>query len=188
VKAEGTSGPMPLLEWIETAVSKAHDRDAFDCGEPELNEYLRRHARQNHASGGAKTFVATTLGNTKRVLGFYSLSPASIDYARTPAIVKRGLARYDVPVFRLGRLAVDVSMQGRGLGGQLLLAAGRRCIRAAAEVGGVALLIDAKNERAATWYASYGAIALLDAPHSLVLPLATIEAASKAMSTPLSKR
>jgi GNAT superfamily N-acetyltransferase len=89
-------------------------------------------------------------------------------------------ARYDVPVFRLGRLAVDLTLQGQGLGGQLLLAAGRRCIRAAAEVGGVALLIDAKNDRVAGWYETYGAISLLDAPRSLVLPLATIEAALKA--------
>ena len=71
-------------------------------------------------------------------------------------------------------------MQGHGLGGQLLLAAGRRCIRAAAEVGGVALLIDAKNARVAGWYAAFGALPLLDAPLSLVLPLVTIEAALKA--------
>ncbi|MCI4428921.1 MAG: GNAT family N-acetyltransferase [Burkholderiales bacterium] len=111
------------------------------------------------------------------MLGFYSLSPASIDYARTPVLVKKGLARYDVPVFRLGRLAVDLTMQGQGLGAQLLLAAGRRCVHAAAEVGGVALLIDAKNDRVAGWYKTYGAMSLLDAPRSLVLPLATIEAA-----------
>ena len=71
-------------------------------------------------------------------------------------------------------------MQGQGLGGQLQLAAGRRCIRAATEVGGVALLIDAKNDRAARWYEAYGALRLLDATRSLVLPLATIEAALKA--------
>jgi GNAT superfamily N-acetyltransferase len=99
------------------------------------------------------------------------LSPASVEYARTPAVVKKGLARYDVPVFRFGRLAVDQSVQGRGLGGALLLRAGARCIRVANEVGGVALLIDAKNERVAQWYVSYGAVALLDAPLSLVLPL-----------------
>jgi len=168
---------MKPSDWHETPISKAHDRDAFDCGEPELNEFLRRHARQNHASGGAKTFVATPRGDARRVLGFYSLSPASIDYARTPVLVKKGLARYDVPVFRLGRLAVDLTMQGQGLGAQLLLAAGRRCIHAAAEVGGVALLIDAKNDRVAGWYKTYGAMSLLDAPRSLVLPLATIEAA-----------
>lgn len=162
---------MNPLDWRETPITKAHERDAFDCGEPALNEFLRRHARRSHVSGGAKTFVATPLGEERRVLGFYSLSPASIDCARTPLLVKKGLARYDVPVFRLGRLAV---------GGQLLLAVGRRCIRAAAEVGGVALSIDAKNDRVAGWYETYGAIALLDAPRSLVLPLATIEAALKA--------
>lgn len=171
---------MSLPEWREAAIGKTHDRDAFDCGEPELNEFLRRHARQSSERGGAKTFVATPLGEPSRVLGFYSLSPASIDYARTPALVKKGLAKYDVPVFRLGRLAVDRTVQGQSLGGQLLLAAGRRCLRAAVEVGGVALLIDAKNDRVAGWYASYGAHALLDAPRSLVLPLATIEAALRA--------
>ena len=171
---------MSLLDWRETPISKAHDREAFDCGEAELNEFLRRHARQSNEKGGAITFVATPIGDERRVLGFYSLSPASIDYARTPALVKKGLARYDVPVFRLGRLAVDRTMQGHGLGGQLLLAAGRRCIRAATEVGGVARLIDAKNDRVARWYEAYGALSLLDAPRSLVLPLATIEAALKA--------
>lgn len=171
---------MSLPDWREEPISKAHDREAFDCGEEELNQFLRRHARQSHEKGGAKTFVATPIDEGKRVLGFYSLSPASIDYARTPALVKKGLARYDVPVFRLGRLAVDLTVQGHSLGGQLLLIAGRRCIRAAAEVGGVALLIDAKNERVAAWYKAYGALPLLDAPRSLVLPLATIEAALNA--------
>jgi GNAT superfamily N-acetyltransferase len=87
------------------------------------------------------------------------------------------LARHDVPAFRLGRLAVDRTLQGQGLGGQLLLAAGRRCLRAAQEVGGVALLIDAKNEAVAGWYASYGALPLLDDPRCLLLPLATIKMA-----------
>ncbi|MDZ4686102.1 MAG: hypothetical protein SH850_13625, partial [Planctomycetaceae bacterium] len=62
-------------------------------------------------------------------------------------------------------------------GGQLLLAAGRRCLWAAAEVGGVALLIDAKSPRAAEWYASYGAVPLHDAPLTLILPLATVRTA-----------
>ena len=169
-----------LVDWRESPISKLHDREAFDCAEPELNEFLRRHARQSNERGGAKTFVATPLDDGNRVLGYYSLSPASINHAQTPALVKKGLARYDVPVFRLGRLAVDQTLQGQGLGGQLLLAAGRRCIRAATEVGGVALLIDAKYDRVAGWYQTYGAIPLLDAPRSLVLPLATIEAALKA--------
>jgi GNAT superfamily N-acetyltransferase len=160
------------LVWEETPLAKHHDRAAFDCGDADLNLYLQRYARQNHMSGGAKCFVAAPADAPARVLGFYTLSPASIEYSRTPALVKKGLARYEVPVFRLGRLAVDKSLQGRGLGGALLLRAADRCIRVASEVGGVALLIDAKNDRAAKWYAGYGALALLDAPRSLVLSFA----------------
>lgn len=168
---------MSTRAWHEEPISKRHDREAFDCGEAALNEFWQRHARKSHDLGGAKTFVAVDDADGKTILGFYSLSPASVEYARTPDIVKRGLARYDVPGFRLARLGVDRKQQGQGLGGQLLLAAERRCLLAAAEVGGVALLIDAKNEGVAAWYARYGAVALEDAPLTLMLPLATIAAA-----------
>jgi len=171
---------MSVTAWHEEPIGKHHDRDAFDCGEEALNEFLRRYARKSHELGGAKTFLAIDNTDNKVILGFYSLSPASVAYARTPDLVKRGLARHDVPAFRLARLAVHRRAQGQGLGGQLLLAAGRRCLLASAEVGGVALLIDAKNERAAQWYAGYGAVPLLDAPLSLLLPLKTIEAALQA--------
>ena len=167
---------MTLPDWHEEAIEKRHNRAAFDCGDADLNTFLLRHARQNHDKGGAKTLLAVDNGTCK-VLGFYCLSPASVAYERTPDIIKRGLARYEVPVFRLGRLAVDQSTQGQGLGGQLLLAAGRRCLRVGAEVGGVALLIDAKNAGVADWYASYGAVPLQDAPLSLLLSLKTIHAA-----------
>ena len=80
----------------------------------------------------------------------------------------------------MARLAVDRRAQGHGLGGQLLIAAGKRCLLASTEVGGVVLVIDAKNDRVAGWYASYGAVPLLDTPLSLLLlPLATVEAALK---------
>ncbi|MGO9243087.1 MAG: GNAT family N-acetyltransferase [Bryobacteraceae bacterium] len=171
---------MSLPPWHEEPVGKAHSRLPFDCGEPALNEFLRRYSHRSHLLGGAKTFLAIGEAGPTTVLGYYSLAPGGLVYARTPELVRRGLARHDVPCFRLARLAVDRSVQGLGLGGQLLLAAGRRCLLAAAQVGGVALLIDAKNERAAHWYASFGALALADAPLTLVLPLATIEAALSA--------
>ncbi len=166
--------------WHEEPIAKRHNREAFDCGEEALNQFLRHHARKSHDLGGAKTFLAIDDLDGETILGFYSLSPASIAFARTPEIARRGLARHDVPAFRLARLAVDQRAQGRGLGGQLLLAAGRRCLLAASEVGGVALLIDAKSDEAARWYSRFGAVALMDAPLSLLLPLATIEAALKA--------
>jgi hypothetical protein len=114
--------------WHEEPIGKRHDREALDCGEAALNEFLRRYARKNHEMGGAKTFLAIDDANNKTILGCYSLSPASI----------------------------------------------------ATEVGGVAMLIDARNDRVAAWYASYGALPLLDAPLSLVLPLTIVEAALKA--------
>lgn len=168
---------MTVPAWHEEAIAKRHDRNAFDCGDAELNEFLRRYARQSHDQGAAKTFLAIDGAGGKDILGFYCLAPASLSYERAPQVVRRGLARHDVPAFRLARLATQLGLQGAGLGGQLLLAAGRRCLRAAAEVGGVVLLIDAKNERAAAWYAGFGAIPLQDAPQSLVLALATVEAA-----------
>lgn len=174
---------MTIPPWHEEPISKRHNREAFDCGDAALNDFLRRHARQTHDQGGAKTFLAVRDDDASMVLGFYSLSPASVEFSGAPAVIKRGLARHDVPVFRLGRLAVDQSMQGKGLGGQLLLSAGRRCLRASQDVGGVALLIDAKNDTIANWYASYGALPLLDTPLSLLLSLPTIrtvlEAAGK---------
>lgn len=170
---------MSLPIWYEEPVSKLHDRPDFNCGDSRLNEFLHRHARQSHDKGGAKTYLAVN-SETQKILGFYSLSPASITYERTPAIIKRGLARYEVPVFRLGCLAVDVSVQGKGLGGQLLLSAGKRCLLVAVQAGGVALLIDAKNEQVAKWYASFGAVPLLDEPLSLLLPFKTIHAALEA--------
>lgn len=166
-----------MTAWHEEAISRKHDREAFHCGDEELNEFLRRYARKSHERGGAKTFLAIEDSIARTIVGFYSLSPASVDYARTPEVARRGLARHDVPGFRLARLAVDRRFQGQGIGGQLLLAAGRRCLLAAVEVGGVVLVIDAKNERVAKWYATYGAVALLDSPLTLMLPLATIELA-----------
>ncbi len=172
---------MSIPPWHEEPISRQHNREAFDCGDPALNDFLRRYARQTHELGAAKTFVAVRDDDPTVVLGFYSLSSASVKFSSTPAVLTRGLARHDVPVFRLGRLAVDKPLKGNGLGGQLLLCAGRRCIHAAQEVGGIALLIDAKNEGVAQWYTSYGALPLLDVPLSLLLPLETIQQALEAV-------
>lgn len=164
---------MTIPNWHEEAISKKHDRNTFNCGDAVLNQFLYRHARQNHENGSAKTYLAI---NTKNniIIGYYSLCPASIEFERTPEVIARGLARHDIPVFRLARLATDLSVQGKGLGGQLLLAAGKRCLAVASELGGVALLIDAKNERVANWYISYGAVPLLDSPLSLLISFKTI--------------
>jgi GNAT superfamily N-acetyltransferase len=163
-----------VLGWREEPIGRHHDRRAFDCGSPELNDYLRRYARQNHESGGAKTFVAVLPDEPPPVLGYYSISPGAIEFAHVPQALTRNLGRYDVPVFRLARLAVERAVQGEGLGGELLLAAGARALAVATEVGGIALAIDAKDERAARWYERFGAMSLLDDPLRLILPLSVI--------------
>jgi len=162
-----------LADWHEEPIGRHHDRKGFDCDSRHLNDYLGRYARQNHESGG----VAVSPAEPARVLGFYSISPGAIEFARVPTKLTKKLGRYDVPVFRIGRLAIDRSVQGRGLGGDLLLAAGERALAVSAQVGGVALAIDAKEEKAAGWYERFGALALLDDPLKLILPLGIIAGA-----------
>lgn len=157
------------FDWREEPIDRHHDRKNFDCGSRELNEYLDRYARQNHESGGAKTFVAVMPADPTRVLGYYSISPGAIEFTRVPARLARKLGRYEVPVFRLGRLAVAQSYQG--LGSELLVAAGVRALAVAVEIGGIALAIDAKDARAARWYKRFGAMQLLDDSLKLILPL-----------------
>lgn len=167
-------GVTEKFQWREEPIARRHDREGFDCGSQELNAYLERYARQNHKSGGAKTFVAVLPAEPARVLGYYSISPGAIEFAHVPSKLTRKLGRYEVPVFRLARLAVSRSLQGHGLGGELLLAAGTRALAVAAQVGGVALAIDAKDAIAVRWYERFGAMRLLDDQPKLVLPLSVI--------------
>ncbi|GHT90677.1 hypothetical protein AGMMS49545_04860 [Betaproteobacteria bacterium] len=114
---------MTLPRWHEEPITKQHNRKDFDCGQAELDRFLHNFARQSHERYGAKTFLAIDDLDGKTVYGYYSLSPASIAYARTPALARRGLGHYDIGGFRLVWLAVRTDLQGRGFGGQLLLAA-----------------------------------------------------------------
>ncbi len=160
------------LAWHEEPIEKGHDRKGFDCGQSDLNVFLQKYARQSHESGASKTYlaIADADAEAETVLGYYTLSPAQVEFSRVPDIARYNLGRHDVGGFRLGRLAVDIMMQGQGLGGQLLVAAARRCIRASEQVGGTALLIDAKDAKTAEWYKLFGAVALTDRPLALLLP------------------
>ena len=164
---------MTLPDWREEPISKAHNRQAFDSGDPAMNDFLRRYARQSHEQNASKTFCAIDAAVPDRILGFYTITPSAVARDGVPSAMTKGLAQHEVSGFRLARIATDAAVAGKGLGSQLLLAAALRCLRIAAEAGGVLLIIDAKGERAAQWYASYGAEALQDKPLTLVMPLAT---------------
>jgi GNAT superfamily N-acetyltransferase len=127
--------------------------DAFDCGQPDLNRYLQRHAWNNQQANGAQTYVVWT---GTELAGYYSLSVAGVDYASAPARVVKGLARYPVPVMLLARLAVARAFQGQGLGTALLKDALLRTLQAADIAGIRAVIAHAKNETARQWYVRFG--------------------------------
>ena len=170
-----------LPPWREEAIANAHDRKSFDGGNADLNAYLTRYARQSHEAGSAKTYCAIDAADGRTILGFSTISPGQIELHRVPLAARPdGGGRYALGGFRLARLAVAKAFQGRGLGGRLLANAVQRCMRVSAEVGGTALLIDAKDEAAADWYCLYGAMPLDDRALSLVMSYAEFNKARAA--------
>jgi GNAT superfamily N-acetyltransferase len=126
-----------------------HDLSQFDCGKEELNRFLKRFALANQQAQSAQTYVACQ-GST--VVGYHSLTFGSVAHEQTPERVKKGLARHPIPVMILARLAIDRSMQGRGLGQGLLKDALRRTLDAA-DIGGLrAMLVHAKDDAARAFY------------------------------------
>lgn len=153
-------------------LDKSFDRESFDCGVLALNNFLKSKARQNQSVGFNKTFVAIQSEDNKKViLGFYSLSMGEIDLSSLPETFLKKLPKHPVPVARMGRLAVDSSTKGMGLGKLLLVDAMKRVQRASELVGVYALLVDAKDDSAKQFYKKYGFIELVDESMTLFLPL-----------------
>ena len=151
-------------------LGRRHDRTAFSCGLPELDRYLARQAGQDVRRRIARVFVCTA-GETHAVLGFYTLSALSIDLASLPEQRSRKLPRHPLPCALVGRLAVDRSAHGRGLGRMLLADAVRRTVAAGETVAMHALIVDAANDDARRFYEKFGFVPLTDDPMRLFLPL-----------------
>lgn len=151
----------------------SHDRSRFDCGTPALNRYLAEQASQDMRRRVASCFVARN--DAGRIAGYYTLAAASVPLTELPAAVTKKLPRYRaVPTVRMGRLAVDLSFRGQGLGGALLADALARSMRS--EIAAYALLVDAKDEQASAFYQHHGFIPLPEAALTLFLPLAGVPA------------
>ena len=134
----------------------------FRCGVQALDDFFAKHALPNDRRGLGKTFVLRAESGEPAILGFYTLSMAAIEVAELPDKVKRGLPQYPVPVARVGRLATDVRVRGKGHGADLLDDALRRIESAAAMIGCYGVLVDAKDGAAAAFYAQYGFVDLDD--------------------------
>ena len=129
-----------------------HDVSSFRSGVLGLDAWLLSKARLNEAKGGARTYVAC---EGERVVGFYSLAASSVERRRVSSRVGRSMPE-PVPVIPLGQLAVDTSCQGRGLGSDLLVDAARRALSAADVIGARAVVMQALDERAKTFYERFG--------------------------------
>jgi len=151
-------------------LDKSFDREHFDCDYSELNNFLKAKARQNQQTGFSRTFVVINPSESKKkVLGYYSLSMGEINLASLPESLLKKLPKHPVPVARMGRLAVDKSQQG--LGRLLLVDAMKRVVAAASSVGVYALVVDAKDESAKSFYSKYGFVQFIDESMSLFLPV-----------------
>lgn len=151
-------------------LTEQHDRAAFDCGEPSLNEYLQRFARQNADNFLGRTYVATLPGGA-RIEGYYTISSASVAREELP---EKRLPHYPIPVVLIARLAVDRQAQGQGSGEGLLFDALQRAAQLARHLGIYAVVVDALNERARTFYQKYGFAETAGDPMRLYLPIRSI--------------
>lgn len=153
------SAPVPL--------SGSHDIERFSSGYQALDGWLKKRALDNQHSGASRIYVAEADG---RVVGYYALAAGSAMTAEAPGRIKRNMPD-PIPVMVLGRLAVDVEWQGRGLGSDLLRDAVLRTMAAAA-IGGIrAIMIHAIDERAAAFYARSGFLASPHRPLTYFLPI-----------------
>lgn len=164
-------------------LSRNHDRQGFDCGVPALNDYLRRTARQHIEKGLSITSVLTREEDPQRILGFYTLTFCEIEPASLPLKSGKGLPAHRLPAIRLGRLAVSASEQGKGHGKALLMEAVRDTATASAKAGGIALVVDAKDNAAAAFYRRYGFEPLPDLALQLFMSMDLVRAAVALMAS-----
>ena len=150
------------------ALGKEHDRSGFNCGVTSLDRYLKEQAAQDMRRRFTICYVALT--EIKRVAGYYTLSSADLPLNDLPEEMARKLPRYpNVPAVLLGRLAVDQEFQEQGLGPALLADAIKRTKRS--EIASYGLLVDAKDEKAKSFYQHHSFVPLPDSPLKLFLPL-----------------
>jgi GNAT superfamily N-acetyltransferase len=148
-----------------------HDRKSFSCGVPALDDYLKQFAVQQSKKGVAIVRVLIDTKRPEEILGYYSLSAAQVDMSVLSEQLRKKLPRYPVPCFRMGRLACSKNHQGKGIGRLLIGCAVDRCVEAKKLIGAFALIVDAKDASAKTFYEHYGFTACIDSEMTLYLPL-----------------
>jgi len=143
----------------------------FNCGVGELNSYLKRFAKKNDKLNVGRTYL---LLDNETVVGFYTVSVGNIEFQSLPQEISTRLPKYPLPVFRICRLAIDQQFQ-KGLGEYILMEAFLNALSVASKVALFAVVVDAKDETAKTFYQHYGFISYQDMDLSLFISLDSLE-------------
>jgi GNAT superfamily N-acetyltransferase len=147
-----------------------HDLDAFDCGHDALNGWLRQHAEL--ATGqGTRTYLLTDEA-TGAIVGYFAVAPHLLERADAPRGVGRG-APQRIPAILLAKLALDISVQGQGLGAELMVHALTTIVAAARAAGGRVVVVDAVDENAASFYRTHDFKPSPADPPRLIMKLST---------------
>ena len=152
-------------------ISSEHELNDFDSGESSLNEWLKKRALKNQASGGSRCFI---LCNGKKVIGYYTLSAGAIHHDTAPKAMRRNMPD-PLPVLLLGRLAIDKNYHNKGLGSALLRDAMIRAVSVASDAGVFAILVHALSEQAKRFYLSRGFVESILQPMTLIMTLKTVQ-------------
>lgn len=156
------------------ALGRDHDRAGFYCGVESLDRYLKHQAGQDVKRRISRVFVARRSQERTRVLGYYTLSTLSIDLSILPESIAKTLPRHPIPAALIGRLAVDSTAKGQGVGKMLVANAIRRTLAVSTEIAIYAMVVDAIDEQAASFYRQYGFTRLAEGRSRLFLPLKTL--------------
>jgi len=162
------------MNFVIVPHDNAHIKDGFDCGIAELNQYLFRQAGQDVRKHYAALFVAVE-NTANKIIGYYTLSNTSVNLDDVPSALRKKLPKYkEIPAIHLGRLAVDITARGQGVGAELLANA---AIRSLSNVAAwVFMTVDAKDDRACSFYKKYGFESLLDDERHLYISRQDLEA------------
>jgi len=153
----------------------SHDKTEFDCGNEMLNNYLRRQASQDVKRDLSVCYILAD--ENDKAIGYYTLSSNSIGREEFPdEMVKKLPKSYaDLPTILIGRLAIDKSKKGNGLGEYLLMEALNQCAELSERVGTLAVMVDPIDESAESFYKRYDFIKLPDS-NKMFIPIKTIKA------------
>ena len=167
------------MSWVIEKLSSEHKKDTFDCGREPLNNFIQKFAGQYRKKNLGQTYVATL--PDKRVIGYYTISTSRVDFQTIPADLRKRFPEIPIPVILLGRLAVDKTHRGQGLGKTLLVKALRQAVDLSQIIGIAAVEVHALDDQARDFYQKYGFTSLVDDHHHLYMPIKTI---SKLLTEP----